>query len=325
MKTCFSLLTPLVFAATACSVAANTASVAAPQGDLPASVVGKAWTFHRSSGEGKAYFHPLEIPNAPSAGAFTAFRPADHKWHLGLWFSWKYLNGVNFWEPDKRARIRTEQSQIAFDSADENRDSPRFDLTILYEVADKRAAGGFKPMLRETRTVAVCTAKNGNSYTINWDASFTAEAEKVVFERTKPGRDKKGAWTSGGYAGLNFRFADEPAFRYEFTNAEGVKGAKSCGLASEFITAKITAKNGAQAQVSIRDLSAAAAGKAVAASVSPPPPVWFVRDQPGALKGRGYYVLGSAPVFHRPLTLKRGETLRLRYEITVTKISQTAP
>jgi hypothetical protein len=24
--------------------------------------------------------------------------PADHPWHRGVWFSWKYLSGVNYWE-----------------------------------------------------------------------------------------------------------------------------------------------------------------------------------------------------------------------------------
>ena len=34
----------------------------------------------------------------------TADRPPDHIWHHGLWFSWKFINKVNYWEiyPAKR-------------------------------------------------------------------------------------------------------------------------------------------------------------------------------------------------------------------------------
>jgi hypothetical protein len=28
----------------------------------------------------------------------TWLRPPDHPWHHGLWFSWKTVNGLNYWE-----------------------------------------------------------------------------------------------------------------------------------------------------------------------------------------------------------------------------------
>ena len=30
----------------------------------------------------------------------TLDQPADHRWHHGLWFSWKFIDGVNYWEHD---------------------------------------------------------------------------------------------------------------------------------------------------------------------------------------------------------------------------------
>ena len=45
------------------------------------------------------WFHPLATP---SGVEITRNRPWDHPWHRGLWFSWKYVNGVNFWNEDPR-------------------------------------------------------------------------------------------------------------------------------------------------------------------------------------------------------------------------------
>ena len=32
----------------------------------------------------------------------TNFKPEDHPWHYGLWFSWKYINKANYWEEDRQ-------------------------------------------------------------------------------------------------------------------------------------------------------------------------------------------------------------------------------
>ena len=28
----------------------------------------------------------------------TWFQPADHRWHRALWFTWKKINGIVYWE-----------------------------------------------------------------------------------------------------------------------------------------------------------------------------------------------------------------------------------
>lgn len=43
----------------------------------------------------KPHVHPLRTP---SGAVLTAVEPADHPWHRGLWFTVKYVDGVNFWE-----------------------------------------------------------------------------------------------------------------------------------------------------------------------------------------------------------------------------------
>jgi type 1 glutamine amidotransferase len=42
----------------------------------------------------KPYFHPLTV----NSTILSCVSPPDHTWHLGLWFSWKFINGVNYWE-----------------------------------------------------------------------------------------------------------------------------------------------------------------------------------------------------------------------------------
>ena len=265
----------------------------------------RLWTYNPDSPEGKPYFHPLAIPGDTSSTTFTSFRPVDHKWHLGFWFSWKYINGVNFWEPDKNAKIRIISKSI---QPVENTGDLTTTATLAYFAKGKE-------ILREKRVIKVTTQTNGN-YAIDWDATFTAIAEKVVFNRTKPGKDPNGNWTSGGYAGLCIRFADAPAFTYTFANAEGLTGIKACGESSQFVTAYLASRTAnANAKLTLATRPDSTPG-----DTTP----WFTRHQPGAHKGRGYYVLGSAPVFHTPITLTPGKPFRLHYTLTVEK-EETRP
>ena len=58
------------------------------------------WKLNFDKEQDKPYFHPLKTPNGYE---LTLERPKDHPWHRGLWFSWKYINGINYWEekPEK--------------------------------------------------------------------------------------------------------------------------------------------------------------------------------------------------------------------------------
>ncbi len=42
------------------------------------------------------YFHPVRH-RSPS-GSLTNHAPWDHRWHHGLWWSWKFVNDYKFWE-----------------------------------------------------------------------------------------------------------------------------------------------------------------------------------------------------------------------------------
>ena len=52
------------------------------------------WQFNFNNRFGMPYFHPLCINNS----VLTSASPPDHPWHLGFWFSWKFIDGINYWE-----------------------------------------------------------------------------------------------------------------------------------------------------------------------------------------------------------------------------------
>jgi hypothetical protein len=256
------------------------------------------WTYVPQSKEGKPYFHPLAIPGTDDV--FTSFRPPDHNWHLGFWFSWKFINGVNFWEPDTNAATRVLSQKVA----------PADDKTFRTEAVLAYVAQG-KEVVREQRTVRVETLPNGN-YTIDWDSTFTAQDGEAVFSTTPAKKDKEGKrWATGGYAGLMLRFADSPAFSYAFENAEGKKDVMACGEKSARIEVVATAQSsGAKAKITVRDHPENPR--------SPTP--WFARHSLTDHKGRGYYLVGPSMIFHEPLSLAPGASARFRYTVSVERL-----
>jgi len=255
------------------------------------------WTFVPQGKEGKPYFHPLAIPG--TADVFTAHRPPDHNWHLGLWFSWKFINGCNFWEPDTNGVTRIVE-QTAKQADDQ---SFTTEATLSYLAKGQEA-------VREKRVVRVTTQPNGN-YAFEWDSTFTAQGADAVFSCTPSKKDKSGNWASGGYAGLMLRFADSPAFSYTFANDAGQADVKTCGEKSASMVVVATcAADGAKARITVTDHPE---------NPRHPTP-WFARYSTGAQKGRGYYLVGPSMIFHEPLTVKAGASARFRYTVTVERL-----
>ena len=254
------------------------------------------WTFNPTSEEGKPYFHPLAIPG--TGDVLTDFRPADHRWHLGLWFTWKFVNGVNFWEPDKDA----ERKVLSHAETCSGEKVFLAKATLSYIAKGKEA-------LREERVTRVMTKENGD-YTIEWDATFTAVGGDVKLDSTKAGKDANGIWTSGGYAGLMWRFVPAPPGTYSFADEGGRADAKTCGYPSPWIEATVTLPSGAKAKVRMTD------------HPDNPryPNTWFSRHQPNAHNNAGYNLIGTGLVFHEAFTIKDGESLRLRYTVSVERV-----
>jgi hypothetical protein len=158
------------------------------------------WQFLYREQETKPCFHPLALPGGP---ALTWHRPADHRWHCALWFSWKYLNQVNYWEEDAKTGLPTGRTEW---SAPQIEMRPDFSARLQMELTYRPAQGA--PVLREQRTIAVAPPAADGTQQQDWTCTFTALAPEVVLDRTPPppGPDGRGP---GGYAGLSVRLVRE--------------------------------------------------------------------------------------------------------------------
>jgi hypothetical protein len=158
------------------------------------------WQFRYASDQPKPFFHPLSLPDGP---VLTWNRPPDHPWHHALWFSWKFLNGVNYWEPNRSTGQpdgRTQWSNARIATNPDHTATIEMDLT--YRPSDQPV------VLTEKRVVEVSCPDASGRYHFDWSSTFTAGETDVEFSRTPlPGEPGGKAW--GGYAGLSVRLAKE--------------------------------------------------------------------------------------------------------------------
>jgi hypothetical protein len=160
------------------------------------------WQFNYGVDQPKPFFHPLAVPGGP---VLTVDRPADHPWHHGLWFAWKYINGINYWEPAPGASLpegRTEWVDVQVETRAD------FSARIVMEIRYRPAGGD--SVMTEHRVVEISPPDTQGVFHQDWTLAFTATGGDVVLSRTPiPGEPEGVAW--GGYAGLSVRFANELA------------------------------------------------------------------------------------------------------------------
>ena len=249
------------------------------------------WRFSAGPTDTKPHFHPLGPVGGP---VLTAHAPPDHPWHYGLWFSWKYINGVNFWEEDRRtgrAQGITRWDAPSFETRLDG--SAGITQVLSYVLPDGSTA------LEECRKIGITAPGADGSYALDWDATFTARRE-VTLDRTPLPTEPRGqAW--GGYAGLSLRLStglvaravasDQPlpewrADRLRFP-------ARALDYAGEV--------GGRSAGVAILDHPG-----------NPDSPVtWYVIRSPEMS------FLSPALLAPKPRRLGEGESLRLRYRVWV--------
>ena len=155
------------------------------------------WQFNFSKRSDKPYFHPLRPVVGP---VLTWLRPADHPWHRGLWFTWKLINGVNYWEEDPKTGLSEGRSRINRVRAVPHPDySATITLDLTYVPAGKSA------VLTEHRLITVSAPDPEGAYRIDWKQDFTVGDQPVDLDRTPP--QQLGGPAYGGYAGLSYRAA----------------------------------------------------------------------------------------------------------------------
>ncbi len=248
------------------------------------------WQFNQGThGATKPFFHPVALPGG---SPLTWQSPPDHVWHYALWFSWKYLNGVNYWEQDRNGNCEgiTEWGAASFEPQSDYSGLLRLDLRYRPRKSDR-------PILTEKRTIVISAPAADGSYAMDWTCEFKAGDEPVKLDRTPPGNQP------GGYAGLSVRLAKGLGdVQVEATADKGEARGNRYGYA-----AMATDFNGR--------IDDGEAGIAILDHPSNPrsPSRWYVIKDPG----QPFWYMNAAWLQLEPYVLAAKASFTLRYRVCI--------
>ena len=244
------------------------------------------WQIVADPAQGKPYFHPLATPGG---ARLTDLRPPDHPWHRGLWFSWKYINGLNYWEEDRQTG-RSEAVTELVESKLQSHKNGSADLRFSINYHPWNAA----PVLTEQRRIQISAPAHGR-YELRWVSEFTA-VTNVTLART-PLADEPHGQSWGGYAGLSLRL-NAAARSWIFSNSQNSTGEKdSHGQPAAWM--KLSAGTNRAAVTIFDDVQNARH-----------PSPWYV--------SQAMLFFSPALLFRQPLEMAAGEKLTLRYRFLIT-------
>ncbi|MCC5928997.1 MAG: PmoA family protein [Cyclobacteriaceae bacterium] len=272
------------------------------------------WQFNYHDRFLKPYMHPVYVNDI----RMTALSPDDHVWHLGQWFSWKYINGINFWEYSDRIDFTMEGSiEIRDVEFYKNPDhSARISYTSIY-------SSGRQGLLEEKTEIRIHSPEIEGHLVMDYDITCRALAKKVELNRTPPPTEGPEGKLWGGYAGLSIRF------NQDFMNS---KALASGGLIYEFSSfahnwdpradeLKITRykhtspdKTGENwYYMGFDALDGRTAGSAV--FIHPKNrgagEAWYSVNSPGM----PFFFFSPAYLYHQPVVLKKNDSIHLKYRV----------
>jgi hypothetical protein len=209
-----------------------------------------------------------------------------------LWWSWKFLNGLNYWEDDPNTWLAPGRNEIINSDVIQLIDgSTLARLTVSYHPPDRAE------VLREQRTLKISPIDAKGGYHIDWTSTFTAADKDVLLDRTPIIGEPCGV-TWGGYAGFSVRLAKD-AVKCKVIDSEGHNYNK------EFNNAKAR----------WLDYTFEVVGKPVGIAILDHPnnlrhpSPWYVI----ITKDMRYF--SPALLYYEPYTLKAGAVLTLKYRI----------
>ena len=251
------------------------------------------WQFNHGKTTSKPCFHPVSLLDGT---VITEDRPGDHPWHHALWFSWKYINGVNFWEEDRQ----TGKSEGETDWKDVKVVTRKnYSATITMNLTYNH--GGQGPILTEKRRMEVSAPNSEGSYSIDWTSEFKACSDiDVTFDRT-PLAGEPGGKPWGGYAGLSVRLNGKGSQWTVSTEKAPVKldGGTFRGKAKAMDYSGVF--DGQAAGIAILDHPE---------NLNAPSPWYAINNNP-----MKYF--SPAVICYKPHKLSAGQTFTLRYRIIV--------
>ena len=248
--------------------------------------------------------HPFfaDVRPANHDGVLTATAPWDHRWHHGLWWSWKFLNDVLYWEDHEGYggnRIGLGRSTVT--SHDVDRDGDR--LGVRNGLAWSENTTG-DVVLTEDRRMTLGVASD-TEWFLDWDLRWTAERDVVMDTTHYPEH-----WW-GGYGGLNYRAARSMAAD-ETIQADGARTGRDMVHAEPMAWAAYSGKVDGSGADEPND--PAFGGVAIVAHPENP---WQPTPAYVFSAAEEFGFLAAAPLLRESRTLSAGEELRLRYRTLI--------
>lgn len=250
------------------------------------------WQYHFDPSEGKPYFHPLSTMDGT---VMTGLRPKDHPWHRAVWFSWKFINGLNYWEEDPETGTSEGITDLKSTTMKlEKNGEARFEHEITYHPPQGA------DLLVEKRKITVSAPNEEGIYFMDWESSFTAMADEVILDRTPlPGEPEGKAY--GGYAGFSVRLNNH-LWDVKPLNSQ-LQPDDLHGKKSEWITYQMKNLSGSMVCLSIFDHP----------SNPDYPNKWYITND----LSTPFYYFSPALIFDQKLILKKGEKRVLKYRLLI--------
>ncbi len=239
-----------------------------------------AWKLDYAS-KPKSYFHPVRTPHGHT---LSITEPYDHIWHRGLWFTFKYVNGDNFWEEREGYASQVVAGVPELTHGDTE------SLTISTAINWERP-GGDGAVLAERRTITY--REEADTRVFDWSTVITAQVDVEI--------DRTPYTTWGGYGGLSFR--GSRSWHVErFLLPSGPVERLQPGVQGEWcdLSGSIDGGPGLKGGLAMLD--------------HPDNPRYPTPWYSGS--GSGTFI-NAALLFHEPMSLGEGEELRLRYRVLV--------
>jgi hypothetical protein len=234
----------------------------------------------------KPFIHPLRLPDGTT---ITEHEPADHIWHRGLWFAFKFVNGINYWEERDEIFGRQINNTIELGKSPseanqiqqhlrwcDNRDDP-YHLTEI---------------CHEQREISWSIEDNG-LLQLKLQSQVKASKGELTLDRTP-------FTTWGGYGGLFVRLKNDlenPRLVFD----DGTVTNRCIGERYKWGGIEGTTSNGKDCAIVFLPSSN---------NDRYPEPFY------GAAK-QDYNFFGPAPLFHEPIVLKKGETFTYQVKVLV--------
>lgn len=219
--------------------------------------------------------------------------PGDHPWHYGQWFSWKYINGVNFWETNGKTGQSDGLTEVSEPEVQIEGATARISYTRYY-----RLKPGQDPVLKDDFTIKITApdaACMSSGPIIDWSVTTTALTE-VTLDRT-PLPEEPGGKHYGGYGGLSWRGA-KALTEVQFVDSEGRKGMAIHRQRSRWVSA-------------VGKIEGKPAGIAILAPTpdSEQDRSWYIYAE----KKHPFWYINPAIVQPKPISLEKGASLIHEY------------